>query len=522
MTNEDKNCRIHRVKSLKGIKLREYYLGVDVGTTVIKALLMDKEEKVLSIAFRKYERIKKEKGRVEQDPLEWWNKMGEVIREVIKGIDKKSIKALSLSTQGGTLIPIDNKGKPLRKAIIWMDTKADKESRFLNNKFGEDFFYMRSGSRVTPSSLLPKILWIKKNEKSIFKETYKFAQVPDFLNFKLTGEFVIDVSNASYSSFFNLRDRNWDEDILEKVDLEKDKFSEIKVCGEVAGNLSYEAADFLNLSPSTLVVTGAHDQTSAALGAKVINEGKILLSCGTAWVVYETLENLKIDPRGKYTVCSHALPKKWCLIAAMNGNVVLDWFIKNFCQKELKIAKTKNISIYELLVPKENYSQKIIFLPYLYGALAPNYIPQARGAFLGLNLEHNKKDLIRSIMEGLALQTRWTLEALEDSGIKIKEIKMAGGAAKSKFLPQIISNITGLPLYISSLQESASKGAAILAWRGVNGWDRKFPYREDKKGLYFTPKEQENQKYEKIFRLYKKSFRKCVPVFKEMNKNKLL
>lgn len=502
--------------------MEEYYLGVDVGTTVIKCLLMNEEEKVLSIASRNYEKVKKEKGTVEQDPLEWWEKMREVIQEVSRRVDKKNIKALSLSTQGGTLIPVDREGKPLREAIIWMDTRAGRESKFLNNKFGEDFFYIHSGSRITPSSLLSKILWIKRIEKSIFKETYKFVQVPDFLNFKLTGSFVIDYSNASYSSFFNLRDKNWDEDVLEKVGLKRDKFSEIKACGEVVSNLSYESANFLNLSSSTLVVTGAHDQTSAALGTKVIREGEILLSCGTAWVVYETLESLKLDSQKKYTVCSHALPKKWCLFAATNGNVVLDWFIQNFCQEELKIAKTKNISVYELLVPKENSSGKIIFLPYLYGALAPNYMPQARGAFLGLNLEHNKKDLIRSIMQGLIYQTRWTLEDLKESGIKVKEITMTGGASKNRFLPQLISDTTGLPLYISSVQEAASKGAAILAWREVNGWDKKFPYREDKKGLYFTPKEEEKREYEKIFHLYKKSFRKCMPIFKEMDKNRLL
>ena len=481
-----------------------YYLGIDVGTTVMKAEVTDEEGRSISFAFAKYKTVQKKGDSVEQEAGEWWNKLKKVIEKVTRNIHPEDIKALSLSTQGGTVIPVDKYGRPLRKAILWLDTRAREESSRLNEELGENYWYFHSGKRIQPSSPLPKLLWLKKKEKKVFKNTYKFLQVPDYLNYKLTARFVTDVCNASYNSFFELKGRKWNEKILNEYGIDIQKLAEVKDSAVPIGRLTSQAANFLGLSPKTYVVTGAHDQTCASLGAGIHKEEELLLSMGTAWVLYSILSKARLSKNKIYTLYCHALLHQWAYFLAMNGSIVSDWFIQNFCEEEMRRSKREKISVYHLLLGNgDNIPSEVIFLPYLYGALAPHYLPSFKGLILGLSLKTTKQEIFQALMESLVFEARWNIEILKEEGFHIKEIRTAGGPSENKDLRQMIANILNIPVKQALSKESAVKGAALLAYIEMGG-EKRFPaFGTD--AIMFPDKDKEKL-FSSKFSLYKQAF----------------
>jgi len=492
-------------------------LGIDVGTTATKTLLINQDGEVIALAQQGYKIIPSHNTWVEQNPEDWWNAIVKTVREVVKNDEiKKNIRGISLSTQGGTLIPVDTKGKPLRKAITWLDQRAGEQSKRLKEKFGDDFFYSRTGYKPHSGLPLLYICWIKDNEPKVFEKTNKFLFVNDYIIYKLTGKYCMDPSNASITMLYNLKLRDWDDELLQIAGISREKLSEIKDSGVPIGKLTSLAAKTLNLSQDVIISSGGHDQYCASLGSGAFSDGNCLVSCGTAWVLLLSLNKAIFDTKINIVPGRHVIKDKWgAMLSIPYGGIVMEWFKNNL------IDSNEN-DIYNLYNKKAKDipagSNNLLFFPHFIGSAAPTYQSNAKGAVIGLTLSHTRYDIFKSIMEGSGFEVLWNIEVIKKLGISIEKIKMIGGATKSNLWPQIIADITGERIFVPSVTEAACLGAAILAGVGVGVF--KSP-EEGFEKLQIKEKEiipsQDNAlKYKKLFQVYKRTFWKLQDSYKSL------
>ncbi len=494
-----------------------FLLGIDIGTTATKTLLINQDGKVIALAQQEYDIIPSHNTWVEQNPEDWWDAIVKTIRRVVKDDEiKKRIKGISLSTQGGTLILVDLEGKPLRKAITWLDQRAGEQSERLKEKFGDDFFYSRTGYK--PHSGLPLlcICWLKDNEPELFKKGNKFLFVNDYIIYKLTGKYCNDPSNASITMLYNLKLGDWDDELLQIAGISKERLSKIRDSGAPIGMLTKSSAKILNLSQNVIVSSGGHDQYCASLGSGAFEDGGCLVSSGTAWVLLCSSDKAVFDIKSNIIPGRHVIKDKWGAMATISsGGVVMEWFKSNLIDND-------ETNIYDLYNKKAKDiplgSNNLLFFPHFIGSTAPTYQSNAKGAVIGLTLSHNKYNIFKSIMEGLGFEVLWNIEVIKKLGISIKKIKMIGGATKSKLWPQIIADVTGERIFVPSVTEAACLGAAILA--GVGAGVFKNPEEgfeklqiEEKE---ITPFQDNTVKYKKLFKVYKKTFWKLQDSYKSL------
>ncbi len=492
-------------------------IAVDVGTTATKTILVNERGSVLARAEKSYKIIPSHKTWVEQNPEDWWQALKQTIREAVSQKKlREEVKTIILSTQGATLVPVDRKGKPLRMAITWLDNRAKKESDLLNEKFGEGFFYERTGWKLRSGQPLLEICWLRENEPEVFHNAHKFLFVNDYLIHKLTGIYRNDPSNCSITMLYNLRSAKWDQELLEIAGITTDKLSSIEPSGFPVGQLIPAAADELGLSGKVIVCNGAHDQYSASIGAGTCHSGDLLLSCGAAWVLLCTTDKGIFDAKTNIIPGRHALPDKWGAMATISsGGVVMEWFKNNFIDKN----ETNSYHLYNKKakdIPAG--SNNLLFFSHFIGSSAPTWQSNAKGGLIGLTLSHTKYDVFRSIMEGLSFEVLWNLEVIRKLGISIKKIKMIGGATKSNLWPQIVADITGERVFVPSLAEAACLGAAILA--GVGAGIFKNPEQGFEKlqikEKEIIPSQVNRAKYKELFKVYKETFWKLQDSYRRL------
>ena len=291
-------------------------LGIDVGTTGTKSILLDGEGRIVCSSYKKYSRSCTENGHVEQDAEDWWKALSYTVRECTKVLDSKDeVKAISLSTQGGSMVPVDADGDPLANAVTWMDTRGAEQHEALLKLNGEDFYYLRSGWRLSNSFNLIQIVWLRDNVPKVFEKAAKFLSTIDFINRRLTGEFRIDPTSAGMTQLFNIIEHKWDERILALAGLSTERLPEITNSGEVVGTLSRNAALELGLSKTVRVVSGGHDQYCAALGAGAIDTGDVLLSTGTSWVILAVADHPVLNTAFYPAPGQHVVGGRWGVIS---------------------------------------------------------------------------------------------------------------------------------------------------------------------------------------------------------------
>lgn len=427
----------------------KYVLGVDVGTTRVKAVVMDSSAKIISFAAGE-SKIDIQDNRVEQDPEEIWHSVIKVIRKITRDKRiKKGLSGLSLSTQGGTLIVVDKDNKPLRPAITWMDTRAIREGKELVKEYGAKFFYHITGWNPDKACLpLSQILWLQRKEKNIFKRINKYHFVDSFLNYKLTGKESIDPSNAAITMLYDIKKGTWGKQILKIARIKEGQLPFLTPSGKVIGSLTNEAARSLGLPTSVSVFSGGHDQYCAALGAGVTKTNEVLLSAGTAWVILAITKRPIFSPEFYFSPGPHVVKGFWGALTSIPcGGISLDWFLKNILSNTLSYEDVNNmVKMIRGNIP--NFS--------------PTLLDSNGGAFSGITLNHTAAHFLRSIMERLALEVKKRLAEMKKSGVHIKRLKMTGGGTQSPVWPKIVSEITKLPVTVPKTQEVASIGAALL------------------------------------------------------------
>lgn len=502
-----------------------YILAHDIGTTGDKATLFDLNGRLIVSTLKEYSLHQPKPTWAEQNPEDWWNAFTVSTREILKisKVHPGEIEAVGFSGQMMGCLPIDRYGSPLRPSIIWMDQRSVEQANLIVEKIGEETFYRITGNRINPSYTISKILWLRDNEPRVYNETYKFLQSKDYIILKLTGEYVTDYSDASLAGLLNVNKREWAYEILEELQIPIDKLPELYPSTKVVGEIGHSIAEKTGLKPGTPVVLGGGDGACAAVGAGVVRYGNAYNYIGaSSWISICTDRPL-IDPKMRIFNQWHLDPSKVSPTGTMQtAGSSYRWLRDEICQVEVEEARRLGVDPYvvmDLEAEKvEPGSEKVIFLPYLMGERSPWWNPNARGVFFGLALGHRRRHLIRAVLEGVCFNLRIILEAFEEQGVNIENIRVIGGGAKGRLWRDMMASVYGKPILVPEyLMEATSFGAAIAAGVGV-GIYRDFSIAE--KLVRITEVHNPNialyEKYSLMYEYFKKLYSTLVPLYHEL------
>jgi xylulokinase len=454
---------------------KTYLLAHDLGTSGNKAVLFCTDGTLSSSCVSEYPLISGEDGMEEQDADDWWRAVCLTTKKLIEQshIRPDQIAAVSFSGQMMGCLPVDKTGHPLRKAIIWADTRARKETHELSEKLQDNTLpYRITGHRNIPSYGIQKAMWIHRNEPEIYQMTYKFLNAKDYIVFRLTGRFCTDPSDADSTDAMDIYSLQWSDELLQAADIEKDKMPEIVPSTTIAGTVTKTASEECGLLTGTPVVMGAGDGVAANVGADAVRPGLAYLNMGTSAWVAGTSAKPVIDPEGRTMCWPHAVPGLYSPNGTMQyAGGSYTWMKKELCCAEQMKAEAEKRSIYQLIndeiLSSEAGAGGVIFLPYLLGERAPRWNPDARGVFFGLNGSTTRKDIFRSVAEGVVMNLHVCYRAFSEY-VTTDRLLLTGGGARSSMWRRIIADIFQMPVDIPEHQEEVSSiGAAVIAGVGV-------------------------------------------------------
>ena len=387
-----------------------YVIGVDIGTSGTKTVLFDEKGNAVSSFLVEYPLYQPKIGWAEQDPEDWWNATYTSINNVIKqsGVNPADIKGIGLSGQMHGLVMLDKDGNVLRKSIIWCDQRTTAEADELTEKVGKERLVEITGNPALTGFTAAKILWVQKNEPELYAKTAKILLPKDYIRYKLTGEYATEVSDASGMQLMDIKNRCWSDEVLEKLNIEKNLLGKMYESCEVTGKVHQEAAKLTGLNEGTIVVGGAGDQAAGAVGNGIVKTGIVSSTIGTSGVVFAHMDNIQIDKEGRVHTLCHAVPGKWHVMGVTQGaGLSLKWYRDNFCHAEMDAADGMGVDPYYLM---DKQAEKIapgceglIYLPYLMGERSPHNDPNAKGVFLGF--QQSTQNMICSELSWKAYHT---------------------------------------------------------------------------------------------------------------------
>lgn len=449
-----------------------YVLGIDVGTTGTKSMLISQKGEIISSAYKGYQLTKPGKSQVEQRAEDWWDALVETVRKCTNSInDKQNIIAMSLSTQGGSLVPVDVNGTPLSNVIVWMDKRAIAQRQDLLASHGKEFFYEKTGWGLSAGGNLVQIRWIRDNNKELFSKTYKFLSTIEYINFKLTGKYVIDPTNGGMTNLMNINTGTWDPELVCAAGIEIDKLAEVMDSGAEIGTLTHVAASELGLDKSVKVINGGHDQYCTAVSAGAFSTGQVFLATGTAWVILGTFKEPIYDNVTHIAPGRHIVKDLWGgMVTVPTGGVSMEWFKDNFALKlQSSDGESQSESFKEIDQKASQLMERaesLFFYPYYSGSRYPNYSENSKASFMGLGLEHTRYDMALSIMEGVAFEAYSSIEHFDEKGCSADVLRVLGGASKSDLWTNIISAVAARPVLRFKEADFACIGAGIVAGVG--------------------------------------------------------
>jgi xylulokinase len=503
-----------------------YLMGIDVGTSGVKCILISENGDHVAEAVRSYPIYSPLPGWFEQNPKDWWDATAASIQQVLSHarVDAAEIAGIGLSGQYHGLVILDRNQKVLRNSILWNDQRTALQSDYIRKKVGKETLLSIAATGGAPYFTACKLQWVRDNEPHVYEKVFSMMLPKDYIRFRLTGEFVSEMTDASGTLFLDIRNRKWSKEILDSLDVDASILPNLVESQEVSARISRAAARVTGLKQGTPVAGGAGDQAAAAVGNGVVAEGLLTYSIGTSGVIYAATDSLKIDEQGRVNTFCHAVPGKWCVLACINSAAgSYQWFMEKCADIERQIAEKEEKNVYMVMEEKAASvppgSDKLIFLPYLAGERHPHTDTNARGVFFGLHAGHGKPHLIRSILEGVAYCFRDCLEVMRGIGIKIDEIRATGGGARSPLWREIQVNVSGEPIVTMKADEGgAAFGACILGGvaAGVYGSVEEACDKLVKTGSRLEPDEKMKMEYEKHFRFFQTLYPLLKNSFKEL------
>jgi len=493
------------------------FSSLDIGTSGVKALIVDDSGKVISKSYRSYPCEYPRPGWVEQDVGIIWKKICEASSEAIHNanIPADSIKSLGISSQRGTFIPVDKDLRPLMNSIVWSDTRADKELDSILEKISKDRYHEISG--VPPSSVwsYAKIKWYIDNRKDLFEKTFKFLNGQEYFLNKLGAEQLsTDPSSITMNGMLDIEKLDWSRELCDLIGLPMDMLPVMGTPARMVGKISKEASSETGFPEGMPIAIGGGDQQCTAIGAGIIKEGMAVVILGTGGAIIAHIDTKKEDKDKKVVFGGSCIPEKWDMEGLQaTGSGTLKWWEENFCLYENNIAQESGSNVYEILnseaVKSPPGSQGLVFFPFLQGQSTPSYDYNAKGGFLGISFAHNKADIIRSIMEGTIFELNMIKEAMESVlGRKFYSLRISGGGTKSNLWNHIQADIYGKSIERPKIADCASIGAAILGAYGCKFFTSIEEGVEQMVSVVETiePVEKNHQIYNEIYDIFFKTF----------------
>lgn len=447
-------------------------LGLDVGTSGCKAILLGENGSILDKSSFSYDIIIPHPGFLELDPNDVWEAVRKAIKKITAAVKDDPIKAVSISSMSDTFTPCDANNRPICNSIIGIDTRNTIEAEYFSNTLGKKWIYKITGQAVHPTYTITKILWLQKNCLEIFKQAKKFLCYEDFIASKLCGNAVFGFSMAARTMAFDINKLCWNEKILDICNISSENFAIPSQAGTITGKIRKEIAEELNLSPGVKVVVGGMDQTCAAIGCGLSEDGWGMDSTGTVEVLI-AINNKPIltDRMLKANICywPYAIEKKYCALGQiLTAGAAFRWFLNNFANDEIEEAKNKKTNPYDLMISRFKCEPSdLFFIPNLSGSGTPEFSPYAKGAVYGVTLKTDKYDLAKAIIEGLCYELMINVEIFKREGLNIQALRALGGASNSNEWMQIKADITGMTIEADNNADQSPLGAAIIAAYGV-------------------------------------------------------
>lgn len=442
-----------------------YWLGLDVGTSSSRALLVDADGQVQHSFSAPHDEMQMAKPFwAEQEPDNWWSASKSAIRNVLRaaGIDGKAVAGVGLSGQMHGLVLLDQNRKVIRPALIWCDQRSQRQVDFINSKLGRETVLRATANPVLTGFTLPKLLWVRDHEQERFAAVRKVLLPKDYIRFKLTGDFATDVSDASGTAMFDVARRRWSDEIMTGLGLDRSILPDMYESSAVTGEVTEEAARETGLSPGTVVVAGAGDQAASAIGNGIVTPDKMSCTVGTSGVVFAYLDQPAYDPEGRVHTFCHAIPDAWHVMGVTQGaGLSLQWFRNRFAPG----VEYDTLTTEAQLSPPG--AQGLFWLPYLMGERTPHLDATARGAWVGLTARHERNDLVRAVLEGVCFSLKDGLEIIRSLGARPSSIRLSGGGGRSSFWHQMFADIFGTPVSTLETQEGSAYGAALLSLIGT-------------------------------------------------------
>ena len=449
-----------------------YLLAHDLGTSGNKATLYTTDGELVNSVVASYPTNYFNNNWAEQDAEDWWRAVCNSTTQILRGLNNQDVAAVSFSGQMMGCLCVDRRGVPLRKAIIWADQRAEREVDTLRERLDEREFYRITGNRLSPSYGLAKLLWVKNNEPETYRQTHKMLHAKDYIVFKLTGRFVTDHSDASGTNLFDLNTFEWSENILAASGIAREKLPELRPSTFVAGDVGAAVAEQTGLAKGTPVVCGGGDGVCAGVGAGSVKEGVAYNYIGSSsWIALTTKQPV-YDPEMRTFNFAHIIPGYISPCGTMQAaGSSYSWLKTQLCQMETEIAKQQGVSPYDLInrqiAASSPGANGLLYLPYLLGERSPRWDSSAKGAFIGLKMEHRRADVYRAVLEGITLNLALILEVFKQH-VPIREMIVIGGGAQGEVWRQIMADAYRLnilkPHY---LEEATSMGAAITGGVGA-------------------------------------------------------
>ena len=431
------------------------YIGIDLGTSAVKLLLMEGSGKILKIVSREYPICFPKPGWSEQNPYDWYEKSMDGLKELIADCDRSKVAGISFGGQMHGLVALDETDAVIRPAILWNDSRTEEECNYLNEVIGKKTLSKYTANISFTGFTAPKVLWMKNKEPENFARIHKIMLPKDYLCYRLSGVHATDVSDASGTLFFDVKNRGWSKEMCEICGIKDEWLPKVFESYEAVGTLKPEIGEELGLSEKVVIAAGAGDNAAAAVGTGTVGNGACNISLGTSGTVFISSEKFGVDENNALHSFDHAdgsYHLMGCMLSAASCN---KWWMdeiigtKDYAKEQEAIEK-----------PGENH---VYFLPYLMGERSPHNDPKARGTFIGMTMDTTRADMTQAVLEGVAFALRDSFEVAKSLGVDIKATKICGGGAKSPLWKKMVANILNVTVEVPKSEEGPSMGAAMLA-----------------------------------------------------------
>ncbi len=488
------------------------YIGVDLGTSAVKLLLVDDKGVIINEVTREYPLAFPHPGWSEQEPADWWEGCRDGLKELLSSCDPKEVAGIGCGGQMHGLVALDAEDNVIRPAILWNDGRTGEETDYLNTAVGKEKLSALTANIAFAGFTAPKILWMKNKEPENFAKIAKIMLPKDYVNYKLTGVHSCDYSDASGMLLLDVEHKKWSQEMLEICGITEAQMPKLFESYEVIGTVKPEIAAEFGLSPDVKVVGGAGDNAAAAVGTGTVGNGSCNISLGTSGTIFISSDHFGVDPSNGLHAFAHA-DGAWhlmgCMLSAASCN---KWLCEDIFKTEDFAAEQKDITREKL---GRNH---VFFLPYLMGERSPINDVNARGTFIGMTMDTTRSDLMQAVLEGVAFAIRDSYEVAKSIGISIPRSTICGGGSKSPLWREIFANVLGIPLDMVKTEQGPGYGGAMLAMVGCGRYESVDAAAADLVEVAYTiePDAELSARYEEQYRKFSKIYPAVKALFPEI------